>query len=84
MLEKLRPKKKRKATVPERVVQWFTSLTGGGAKRGTRKATGKAKATAAKGKSTGTAAKSAGARAKGPAKRAGTRTRARRTERAAR
>jgi hypothetical protein len=86
MLEKLSPKKKRKASVPERVVQWLTSLTGSGAKRGSRKATGKAKATAAKGKSTGSAAKRTGARAKAPAKRAGTgtRTTARRKERAAR
>lgn len=76
MLEKLNPKKKRKATMPQRAAQWFTSLVGGGAKRGTRKGKGKAKATSAKAtRTTGATARSAGGKAKTPAKRAGSRTR---------
>jgi hypothetical protein len=85
MLEKLNPKKKRKASLPQRVVQWFTSLPGGGAKQGARKGKGKAKATSARAtRTTGATAKSAGAKAKSPAKRAGSRTNARRKAGAAR
>jgi hypothetical protein len=80
MLERLTPKKKRKQTLPQRILAQLTSLTGGGAK----KSKGKAKSTGAKAKGAGAKTKATAGKAKAPAKRTRRRTTERRTVRAGR
>ena len=88
MFERLTPKKRRKKSVPERIVERLTAIVGGG----TKKTKGKARAAGAKTKANtkaasskaGASTRAAGSKAKAPAKRTRSRTTARKTARAAR